>query len=81
MGVFAVSVDKRREDWSAHLRQFPASALEHVWCPKPFFQDLQAHYPVTGTPYLALVDHKGTILYRLIPLEEVENLVRAALQK
>ncbi len=80
-GVFAVSIDKRREDWSVYLKPLGHSLLQHVWCPKPFFQDLLQFYPVSGTPYIALVDRNGKILHRLVSADEVGQLVEKAFGK
>lgn len=83
LGIFAVSIDKRREDWLTFLQSGGTnnSGVLHVWCPKQFLQDLLAYYPVTGTPYMAILDRKGRIMNRLVPIGDMEAMVKKALGK
>lgn len=80
LGIYAVSLDQKPMEWSGYVLR-SGLTFANVICPKSFFKNnLMEHYPVSGTPYMLLVDKEGKVLDRLVSSAEMESLIRDGLK-
>jgi thiol-disulfide isomerase/thioredoxin len=76
--VYAVSIDKNKNDWEKHLAEHPVP-WPSVWLSEEEREAFSKHFPTPSTPALIALDAQRKVLSRLLVRHQLEDFLREKL--